>query len=1591
MPPRRSSRSARPSVEPQPAEALPAKRKRGSTAEPEVEKPKARRASSARASVPPAAKGRASTRSKASLGHVEEEDDKEEEEEEEQESAPPAKKPRPSADGLDEEEDEEEEEEEDPKPKRRSSTTAARRNSKPPSKAEASGSRASSRRLSAAPPSTSRPSRPNGRAVKKEEPLVEEDEEEDEEEEPRPKSRSNGRSAANGRTTSRKKVELKSDVEMEVPDEDDDDDSDPPAPVKGRRTQKGRAPAAAKGKKKAPLYADDDDVSENEKPLKGKGKQNGKPVQAKPPPRTPSPELPPEEEKSLFDPPPAPTPAAPVALIPEEPKGPVARLMIYKLVLINFKSYAGRQEIGPFHKSFSSIVGPNGSGKSNTIDALLFVFGYRASKMRQGKLSELIHNSAEHPDLDECSVEVHFQEIMDLPGPNEFEIVSGSHLSVTRHAYKNNSSKYTINGRGSNYKDVQALLKGKGIDLDHNRFLILQGEVESIALMKPKATNEHEDGLLEYLEDIIGTSQYKEPIEEALVDVERLQEERAEKMNRLRLVERDKAALEAKKKEAEDYLRLKNEHVRALSRYYQWYLWRCLMLEKDLDDKVEKYATELSEETERNKDDITHLEMLRTHYKSREEAYEEVQAAAAAAMKELAELEKQAVSVEERAKHANGKIKKLSKSLKEDKEAKQKAVHAISDNSEKLIKQKEQVEEHEEKLDLEERALEAIRDSLKDKTQVFHEQIETKQKELQPWTTKINKKQADVDVATSERDALAKRAEQLKTASQEAQDTFQQLQSDQQVKIQEQDKLKRHKAGLQAQIQVAEKKLQDAQAQAQQWRGKATASRQRVDEAKSSQAANRSQGKVLDTLNRLKDSGRIQGFHGRLGNLGTIPDKYDVGISTACSALSNLVVDKVDQGQECIEYLRRQNVGRASFMVLEKLPRTSGMNKISTPENVPRLYDLIKPKDDRFAPAFYKAVRDTLVADDLEQANRIAFGAKRWRVVTLSGQLIDTSGTMSGGGSQPSRGGMSSKFAADTVSPDVLKTYEQESDQASKKFEEASEHARTAESELDRLKQSGPQSELAYEKLVMDIETGRRRIAEAEKRVRDLMSQNKPNAGDLARISKLEGDIDAATAELEELQGKSEKITKAIQDLEKKIMDIGGSRLMAQKSKVDGLRLLIQIANDELTKAEVGKAKAEKDSVKYDSTIEANEAALEELKQGQQEYEKQLAELQENVAALQENVEEAQGLVESRKEDCDKLKKELDKKEEQIQAFRKKEMELTQALNDAQKEQKLNNEAIEQVRAEHDSLTLEEIDDDDEDEDAEEDGEIQAGGSGERMEATAPDGDGEPQVKAEPGQRPKVKRERTPSHELHIYSEQELSKFRKRELLADKELLDEKVKNAKPDLSVLQEYRKREEEFLNRAKDLDKITEMRDNQKQKYEGLRKQRLDEFMAGFNLISLKLKEMYQMITLGGNAELELVDSMDPFSEGIIFSVMPPKKSWKNISNLSGGEKTLSSLALVFALHVFKPTPLYFMDEIDAALDFRNVSIVANYIKDRTKNAQFIIISLRNDMFELSHRLIGIYKTSNQTRSISIDNHALTSIPTASNDASHEALAN
>lgn len=141
--------------------------------------------------------------------------------------------------------------------------------------------------------------------------------------------------------------------------------------------------------------------------------------------------------------------------------------------------------------------------------------------------------------------------------------------------------------------------------------------------------------------------------------------------------------------------------------------------------------------------------------------------------------------------------------------------------------------------------------------------------------------------------------------------------------------------------------------------------------------------------------------------------------------------------------------------------------------------------------------------------------------------------------------------------------------------------------------------------------------------------------------------------ELSSLQAKSGAIEQAIKDLEQKILDIGGSRLLAAKSKVDGTRGMISLSNDEITRAEVARAKAEKDVTKCSSSIQANKTTEAEESQELQSLEEQLAEVNAYVAELREKVEAAREAVDHSKEDLRELKRELDEKTEQIQAFRK--------------------------------------------------------------------------------------------------------------------------------------------------------------------------------------------------------------------------------------------------------------------------------------------------------------------------------------------------
>lgn len=900
--------------------------------------------------------------------------------------------------------------------------------------------------------------------------------------------------------------------------------------------------------------------------------------------------------------------------VPTTPEvtGPRARTVIKYLVLTNFKSYAGKQEVGPFHASFSSVVGPNGSGKSNVIDSLLFVFGFRASKMRQGKISALIHNSAGFPNLEFCEVEVIFEEVTDLvcrscvlysQGTNysqpdgKQEIIPDSTLVISRKAFKSNASKYYINNKESNFTTVTTLLKERGVDLDHKRFLILQGEVESIAQMKPKAASEHDDGLLEYLEDIIGTSKYKSPIEESATEVDMLNEVCMEKGARVQHVEKERSSLEDKKNKALAFIKDENDLAFKQSALYQVYMDECGDNLKVTEEAIGNMQSQLNAELEKHQGNEDGIKAVEENYRRGSKEYEALQKATQAVLKEMAKFDRENVKYEEKQKFLRNKQNKLEKALQLSRLAGSEANSLIGKYSDDIERNTSEIAMLEESMQTEEKELNSIREGLKGKTQAFSDKISAKQKLLEPWNAKINQNQSAIAVAQSELEILRERSSAGAVALNEVQEKIRCIEGSHSSKEVEVKDFQARKLQVEKESSKIRNELAKLAQMEPDMRSQISGARQRADEARASLSISQTQGNVLSGLMRLKESGRIDGFHGRLGNLGAIDQKYDVAISTACPSLENIVVDSVEVGQQCIDYLRKNNIGRANIILLDRLARRD-LSPVNTPEGVPRLFDLVKSKDDIFRPAFYSVLQNTLVAKDLEQANRIAYGARRWRVVTLDGQLIDVSGTMSGGGTRVARGGMSSKLVPETSKEQVSKL-EIDRDKLEQELYVFQDKQRELENTLKDLNNQIPQIETSIQKATLEIESFKRDLADAQRRVIELTVIQQPSKSDNARVVALEKQISNLEKEAEKLHAETADVEVEIKELQNKIMEIGGVRLRGQKAKVDGLKEQIGTLAEEISNSEVAKTKSEKQKTKHAKSFAEIErelaAAAEEL------------------------------------------------------------------------------------------------------------------------------------------------------------------------------------------------------------------------------------------------------------------------------------------------------------------------------------------------------------------------------------------------------------
>lgn len=599
-----------------------------------------------------------------------------------------------------------------------------------------------------------------------------------------------------------------------------------------------------------------------------------------------------------------------------ESKGP--RLVITHIVNTNFKSYANTVKVGPFHHRFSAVIGPNGSGKSNVIDSMLFVFGYRAQQIRSKKLSVLIHNSSKYPNVNSCKVAVHFKRIVDSYD-GKCEAFEDSEIIISRTANKNNTSFYELNGREVKFKEVAKVLDAHGIDLLHNRFLILQGEVESIAMMKSKAQTPNECGLLEYLEDIIGTERYKKPLMQISERLEKLNEERTEKHNRCRLAEREMKDLELPMKQAVDYLKLENKLYQAQNLHWQLYVHHkkldiakyneekvtAIQVLKDHDEKFEAIKKQrvekenfIADEMKKHDDLVNKMETTKNKEAKARENYQRVDAQ----MKET----------NARRKELHKTNKNEEKKLEELRSKPEKNRQEISESEKIVAKYTKEKSDHDAKL-------EVNMASLKKDTEPLQQEKEPLEKELGVLKSSLDKLKAEYTETEKELEIIKKdettEIRKYESMRHGLEDTKAKLDEDKEKQKVITEELPQMRKDVEDKQEARKRLLAEENETTEDLRKV----RAKLDENRMNQQVAKSNNAVLNALMKEKQKGNIPGVLGRLGDLGGIDSKYDVAISTCCGRLDNIVVTDVDTAQKCIQFLKDTGIGRGTFIALDKV------------------------------------------------------------------------------------------------------------------------------------------------------------------------------------------------------------------------------------------------------------------------------------------------------------------------------------------------------------------------------------------------------------------------------------------------------------------------------------------------------------------------------------------------------------------------------------------------------------------------------------------------------------------------------------------------
>ena len=1172
----------------------------------------------------------------------------------------------------------------------------------------------------------------------------------------------------------------------------------------------------------------------------------------------------------------------------------VINIFLKKIRLKGFKSFANKTDI-EIEENITAVVGPNGSGKSNIVDAIRWVLGEQSAKnLRGSRMSDIIFSGSEElSPKKKASVTLFFDNSNgELP-------VEGQELTLGRQVEDDGRSDYLINGASCRLKDIEMLLMDSGLGSD-GYSIVGQGRIDSIIKSKP-------DKMRLFFEEAAGIMKHKSRKEEAEKRLENTNTDLNRIYDIVDELEKRHDPLEKAAKKAKKYKGYKDQlsdlEISLLNKQWQ------------------EHSSEFEELSQKRKNVQKKLTEKESSYNALTYKLDNFKDNLKTVKNEKEEVSKQYFQNQ-------NKVNEINNNLNVMKERKNNYIKNKDNLKEKLVQLKTELQQEESEVKKARENFELINsdqqnikneiDNLKSKIKNSSKKIESLKQQIEIKKNKIERKKEEIQAERSALERLKERVEISKARLEEI--------SESQAEISSKIGEKKDKAALvEAELKEIKAEIDETESFLKKLKEQVKTGAEALEEGKDLLLETKENyqhyNSRLQLMEEMQDSyegyyngvrsilekrEQFSGLIDVVAEIVSVKAEYEQAIDTALGAkMQNIIVEDDQTARDAVQYLKKNNRGRATFLPLNMVNgsrlRNHYLNQLSQQEGFIGLaVDLVDfPK--RLENIFNFLLGQIVVSDNLDHAVKMSKNSKRsFRIVTTEGDVVYPGGAISGGSSSSSSRDLIGRSRKIKELKKKKAKLQQKGKSLVKKLENDKKNLDQKQEKLESIKSK-------LQSLKMEENNIINRQNRIEENLNDLkVNQDQRNNN----FSNLDNNLKSSQNSIEAKQKKIKELKIEINDLN---IDINDLRAALNIKKENMAEIEPQLKELELDGARISEKRnnAQEKLTEMQKNLEYKIEEIENCRQEIEAINSDLEKITDRRINLQQKKEKLEAAGEKLKERKENLTKELKDLEQQVEVKEKESKKLQQDLNKIKDnfhqldldytklDDKLENiksillEDYSLEPAEIDMTNLIEIKDEDE-------AEVET----------------------------KIKFLRQKMEKLHPVNEAAVEEFA--EL---KERLD---------------YLHEQQDDLKHARNSIELV---------ISDIEESMEKMFAKTFYQVKEEFAKVFKALFQGGKAELELTNPEELLTTGVEIHAQPPGKSLKSLSLLSGGERALTAIALIFAFIQVKPSPFYVLDEIDAPLDDVNIVRFASFIKKYAKVAQFIIITHRRYMMTEVDSLYGV----------------------------------